>query len=1366
MADGGYLRLKPENGAYLGSEPATTARTPQVDPLADPAPGFGAGFVSSVVSGMGEMFGMPTLETAQRFRNENPTSGFISQLISPLPEYSAMYRLSKLPKFASALERGTVATARGLGIDAATAPVRAGMIREVLRFAPLEASRLAVGGLAFGAFDDNHVIDSDLFADVALSTVITGGIGGIGGYFRAGGRRGPQPSHVEGTDLRLTPTHQLDALMNDPSKVVGGMSADDFRVALREEILSERTAKGAVSQKPLPYITQLEGAGTADDVAAVNSLFGTRAVQSTSKGGLSTRMLTEGPESNFKNLNAGEQAAVVAELGFDNIDEVARNAMFPRLQTAHGANGARQLNSVLSRPGWTPIGERAFLAREPEGAFVIAKRLSKGNGKLQGIVHGNDRWFVAKTTNPGAFVPEAKALGDQTMASWARWRQLWQPAARNNVFDQNTDLMLKAMTPLDYHDLLRMNKGSWISEMTKRLAARSADAAAPGMRQAVRESKTLRDTAEWLYDTFKPTMFLEHQDARFGRLFGTMRNAVRVADNYATRIMQGKVVFKGTPSEALRGKRIDFESGFNGHRPVKQIANDLTPAEVNLVAHASAGSELPETALKELMESGQLSSKAVTAVQELQAINRSMLDELVLPAIRDLPQVADVKWLEGYLMPRIYKGDWRVEVKNEKGAVTFLAAGRNGKQAQAEAQAVIEEAKARGKNWTMAESRLRNIIDPDSNDLSQLQEQLVKRLATDPDEASVVYDAMRKLAVKRATTGRNPAVPTSASTLRPRTGRKGSPDVQTYTHEDLLSAIDGHTRTLLRFAGMQSWRERFGGIAYSWGQNNPTLYANLMRKAQQYLGIEGQITNTLNRALEPVLGGVLGKKAATKIAAATNEVMYNWNLALLNPTFAILNLLTPLQTVAPWIAMMTRAPSHEAGKMMQFVPIFDNAGRMRGSGSILSPMKVLGQATKMLRDPTDDLKVMLQQAMDDGVLSAQLYEEWVGRSARASQTLRGAFQEGGYLEFMRRGATYMAEKSESYSRMISFNSGYLVGKHHFGLEGDALYRFARRTTEVTMYQYGTVDRARIFTGPVGSVVGLFKNWQMHFLGNMINYAGLGWRTNTWSPLLWNVAAASALGGLGATPLKVMADGIARWNTDSPSAFQWMQENWHDSADEIYFGLPAFLGVSLQASSAIPGTDVRNEASSLGSVVIWKRMQAVGKALGDAWTVQTATGENALRDPNVRDKLLAALAPRALYRAASALEGDYVKSMSTGYPLARDISPSGKILHGLGMNMVEVERWQVAAKELWRDQEARRSAIEGLGISYADAMGNDDPDKMEQILLRAAAMKVPISSVIKSAKTRMRREAESDALSRFDKDLQARYRSALGPPAEQ
>jgi hypothetical protein len=200
---------------------------------------------------------------------------------------------------------------------------------------------------------------------------------------------------------------------------------------------------------------------------------------------------------------------------------------------------------------------------------------------------------------------------------------------------------------------------------------------------------------------------------------------------------------------------------------------------------------------------------------------------------------------------------------------------------------------------------------------------------------------------------------------------------------------------------------------------------------------------------------------------------------------------------------------------------------------------------------------------------------------------------------------------------------------------------------------------------------------------------------------------------------------------------------------------------LQASAAIPGTDVRNETASLFSFAVVERAKQLGKAVGDAMTVQEATGYNGFRDPNVVDELWSAIMPRFMNKIRSSVEGDYVRSMSSGTPQVRDVSPVAKMLNMAGFNPIEVAQMQEASRRAYRSDQARQDLVEGLGRAYANAILNGDPDEQQRIINRAiAAGEYP--SVAKSAATRVAREQQGDILSRYSKEEQAPYRQVLGP----
>lgn len=1309
-------------------------------------PGFFTGFIGSVGSSLTEMFGQEVTDTAAQFRTENPIAGVASQLVSPIGVYGGAYRLSQLPRAAAALESGVAR----LGINAVESPIKYGLAKETLRYAPLELGRLGIGL----ATDEGRENWGSLLADVGLSVALTGGFGAIGGFFRAGGKiDAVVTDNIVGADFAFRDTFKLRAAREENALTQSGAAVESLIPEYRRAVLMETPNVKALPGQPQKYVSALDG-GTPEADSAVNSLWkGSR-----KNKGYSSQLLLEGAETDLRTLNAGEQAEFVTGLGFNSIDDLAESTVFPRRVKINTDRGAGDFASKLEASALQPVGDGVWLGREAnDGLFVLAKRVRSGAAEdgteaIGGLkVAPGDQWLVAKTDRPNLFATSSHKVAENTVAQWAKYRQAWQPSARTDPVNQAMNLVMEGLNPQDAKDLLRTTKFTAVSKIAGNLSKGLGEATGLG------GSATVKAMADWIYDVAKPAMFLEAQNTLFGRMATVQRAAFRTMDDQVNRMMGGRVKMQGTPSEALRGKNVAFEPAFENHRPIQQIVQELTDEEAHLVALA-AQAEMPGEALAKLASEGSISQRAAAAVAELQQINKDYVEKVFLPALRGTEVEGKFVPLEGYVMPRVWEGEWRAEVLDEAGKAVWIGSGKNAGTAKEQADMVVKEAQERGLTWTRGQAK--HLIQGDKDSRNLLQDMVAEKLGKSKDVQEIVQAATSKLMIARSSVDRVPKVRQLGGFAKERTGMAGSPDVKVYTKEDLLKSSDAHYRNMGRVAAYHAWQARWGQEAFNLEKIDKTLYKRLMTQANQQLGVEGQITQTINKTLTPVLGTVLGGKAGTRIAQATNELMYNWNLAIANPTFALLNLLQPLQTVAPWISFVTRAPSEQVAKYMQFIPKVGEDGLPRGTIGLLHPMKVLGEATRMLRNPTPELKNMLEQLKTEGTLSAQLYEGWVGGQSRASLTIGDTFRKQGSWEGIKKIATFMAEKSEEYSRMVSANAAYLVGKDFFQLEGEALMNFTRQGVRVTNYGYGVVDRSRMFTGPVGSMFGLFKNWQFHYIGQMMQYGGLAVKQNEWGPLLWQGASALALGGIGATPLKMMADGLASWVEGSPSSYLWMQENWQDSADEIYFGLPAFLGSSLQASATMPGTDVRNEISNLGNMVIWERAKAVGKAAGAAWDLGTGADINPLENRDVVDKLVGALAPRAFTKAYSAMEGDYIKSLSTGYPTVRGLGPTTQMLQALGFNQLEVERQQVAAREMWKKQDERRALVMALGTAYGEAMAVQDTQEMQRVIDRSLLLSVPLSSVMKSANTRQRREQEGDVFDRYDKQDVARYKAAL------
>lgn len=1320
------------------------------------------GALSSTVSAIPELFGTDALPGVEAWREQHPVADLVTNLAGMAIPYAGMAKLSTVGRGAAFLEGATEGTLKAFGTTSLKSPFVGGALKEFYRFTPLELSRLGTG-YAIGADM------GDMFSDVALSQTIAGALGGVGGFLRAGGNVVKRAwGQVADAEQGLLPSFELRLAQEPDSKIIGTMDRDQFIFQKQQEALQyvpERPDKGMKGQ----YLYNLENS-TPETGGFLESLF------KPNPSNLGEEALAARPvdirqlhtDGKAWSVGDGVGDAVAQKAGLADLSDLASTMAYPRLATVKDTRFAGtmggQVKKLMDDGALRQVADDTLMGQEDGGLWVVMKRIERGAetakpaiGKRQAYqfgpmkVRNGDQWLIGKTDKPGRFAPDAQKINDATTEAWAKYKDPLRQIATSNPFGQEFNLIQKVMAPEDWVAARQVSRGKWETQMGGKLSAMQK---AEGM---IADNAQIQQMAKKLYDIAAPKAFKMQKNAVYGRMYSLVEGGMRFADETLNKVMQGEVRFGSSIGRGLRGKDVTY-APHDGFRPVREVWNTLSDEERQLVVMA-AHTQTPGKDLATLAASGRVSPNAVKAVEELQAINQHVLTKYIMPALEEAGMQGEYKWLEGYILPRIFKGDFMQRVVDEAGKPMWISSGATPAEAQKIAKAVVEEAAGEGKKWSTLEvesKAFKGVSDVD--DMDAIYGMVHEQMGQSAEAQATVQKAMRRLLTEREG---SPAPRAPNTMSKERTGIPGTPDVEHYSLEDVIKASENHYRQLLRYSAYHSWKHRFGDMAMKWGKSNETEYTDLMRKAGQWLGVEGQLTNQINKMLQPVLGNVLGPKAATKIAQGTNSLMYAWQLGIVNPTFALLNLLQPLQTTIPWISFMQNAPTHEASRMMQMHLRYDSAGKVAGSVGVLSPIKIMGRAVGMMGGGMPyELKQFYQQAIMDGTVAPQVYDEWIGSSARNVHSLREAAGRNGW-EFIKETATLLSTRSEQFSRAMTFNATYVLGKEHFGLEGDALYRFMRKGTETTMYGYSVMDRSRVLTGPVGSMFGLFKNWQFHFIGQMAQYAGLGMKDGIWAPMLWQGGAALALGGLGATPLKMAADGLARMATDSPNAFYWLQENWNDTAaDATYFGLPALLGISFQTSSMMPGTDITQDLSSLTNVVFMQRAQQAWKAIGGAADVWEGTGNNPLKDPNVRDSMLQAFAPRAMIRAFSSTEGDYIRSMGTGQPTVRDLSPAAKYLHAAGFNLTEIEKHYIVGSHLNAKREAIRDATQDLGNAFAQARVADDREAMTGIINRAVASGVSVPSVLRSANTRYHRETQGDHLSQYDKAEVARANKFL------
>lgn len=212
------------------------------------------------------------------------------------------------------------------------------------------------------------------------------------------------------------------------------------------------------------------------------------------------------------------------------------------------------------------------------------------------------------------------------------------------------------------------------------------------------------------------------------------------------------------------------------------------------------------------------------------------------------------------------------------------------------------------------------------------------------------------------------------------------------------------------------------------------------------------------------------------------------------------------------------------------------------------------------------------------------------------------------------------------------------------------------------------------------------------------------------------------------------------------------------ADAAFYGLPAFLGFSIQNMVAAPFADPGRDASMLFGFAQLNRAQAIGRAVGAAYDALVTTGGHPADSRAVRDALVQGLAPKAIYRTTQAITGELL-SAKTGYPMVKGMSLPEQLLYSMGVNPLRVDQSFRVNQELWKDLEKRKVTTQAYGKAWSEAKAERDYGTMRTIMSRAAAQGVDISAVIRSSKS-IDAKGRVDMLERsFNPQEVAKYRSA-------
>jgi len=1293
------------------------------------------GFLKSAVSSAApELIGMDPLDGVEKFRRDNPWLGVGSQVAGLAVPYTGWFKAAKGIGYLAKAEKAVDTLTGG----AKAAPILSRAAKAVAIDAPFEVGRTLI---STQTGDNTGKVATDAATNLALAGVLGGGIGAV----KAMGRKVPSlPEIDKSVDLKQEPVIQLRQLKKAKADgVVTNSDAAEFWINRLSDNIRRQTPvrQEGDSIVEYPHILPLEGQ---KDSTRLGRLF--RPAESAT---ISTkRFVPEDFSSNGAFTDALAQSGLLDKEDF---------IQFPRLVTATGKGVGNAESSITS--ALTQVAPDTWMQREAnDGLYVMAKRLEQGTqvpaagGKGKTLTQ--DKWVLFKTDTPGQFVP----LGDAWSSSLARAAKWGEDVTAPIGTPINDALqgMIQQFPLQNYNDTLPTGKlGSFLQDTRNRLGIDRMNGAA-------------KQAAEATYNFTKahvsPAMFQFSKSPRAAYIFNVARNLYHYADAESKTILEGEAALgKSLWHQVLNGPTMTGK--VRGVDAINPMIDRLTQEELNQVWLARAQMWKPER-VKEAIISGEISPAAGDAIGTLNALDAEQFGNVM--KTQDAFGIPVSKPSIGHMMiSNTWRGSIRVPVTDADGKLVILASGRNRAEALAQADEMVKGGKAHGYNWKVGES-----FHADAT--TELQQLLAGARGgtsvNNIDLGSKQFSVANALRVAAARAKMKP------STLHERQGVGGyiGQDAP-WTKQELKDILASHVQGYQRYQARVNIENAMQGDLLKLMSEDPAMFTQLRERLDDLHGVPSKFAQYQNRVLDSSpLGAILGKDSASKGVAILNSYTHHNQLGLGNISFPLVNAMQPLVTTMPHLAFVLNA-SPEAMQRAGYYSwnlAADAAGKPKTGVGFLNMARLMQRSFSEMGKPTPELEAHLAQAAKEGQWSSTFNQEVVGQNSAMNGKLKEALEgKGGAVGMLMRWSNLMPNISERFSRVQSFTLGHIVGRDILNLKGEQLYRFAKRFTENSNFAYSTADRARVITGPMGSLFGLYKNWQMHYIGWMLNYLDAGMNQGNWAPLIYQLLGTGATGGIGAMAGFGAADNLSKFLTDK-DLMQHVYDNFGATgtdgqkySDAVYFGLPAFLGASLQGQASSPGANPVRDASMLFSLVQYNRMKDLGTAIGNAWDQYDATGQNPLQAPLVRDNVLKTIAPRSMFRVIQTLNnpdgplgGNYIRSLGTGYPGA-SASVGERVLFALGLNPVDVEKQMIVSDKLWRDQSAMKNAVQAYGKALDAAEG--DGDATRAIMLRAMADGVPLDSIIKSQKSR-RARGSKDVLDRQFSPLKVKgYEDVLG-----
>lgn len=1181
------------------------------------------------------------------------------------------------------------AFAKALGsIGVSRAPVISGALREIVRFAPFEAGRVGASALLGGD-------TSEVAKEAAVNTLLAGAGGGVAGLFRAGGPRvPPAPEISKEVNQQDAITLQLRQLRKarDEGTVTDPVAADywinQYGKGIREEL----------PPKNVPHVNALEGSKTPPK--ELNRLF--------RKGEEPTKSIDR---RQFVPQDWTDEVELAGKIKASGLEGQEHFMQFPRYVKPLNTKGTDEVVGAVTN-NLAKVGDGIWLGKEADdGLYVVARRFGKAKTvtdvKSKTPFSPNDEWVLFKTDQPERFAPLSAEWTNKIVKNGSF--ETWQAAkpintALNQALHQAKDLIGFR----NFNDTAP--ESAWLAAAKKRL----------GVDRLRGESGQAASQAyNFIREFGAPSTWQFQKNARANYIFQTAKATYDAGRAIASGIMYG--------SQKLEGKYNVLKNVLLGTRGSKIWAGRpaLDGAVDSLFENKrgvfdvwrALNGKWDEARLADATIKGEISPAAAEFLDLLSKTEKGQLQELTRTQ-KGFGLPTTTLDAESTLGLNTLRGTLRTPILDPKGNLVATASGRNTAELTAEVDALIAGGKERSRNWTKGKYDTANIGD----ELSALMQKQKMVPGTASDQ-------------------------TLALSLRERFFR-AQPDLP-WTREELKRTLVDKLHSYQNHMAELNVRNVLGKDFERLSQDDPRIFNQLNQRIDDMSGRQGAVGKGTNVLMDKILAPYLGKDSATKLVAAANEVTHHFTLGLGNTSYPLNNSMGMLQTTLPHVAFVLKATKESIARYYGWGIAAGMNGKAKTGIGFLQPAKIAYQAFKEIGKPSEELLEHFGRAAREGVTDPKIVEEFAGQNSSTVKKLTEAMG-GGFLNWVRAVSNFLPAASERWVRTQAFTMGHILGRDFFELEGEKLYTWAKMFTERSQFGYSTVDRARVLSGPMGNMFGLYKNWSMHYMGWLLEYIDQAKQGNM-APLLWMMGGSAAAGGVAASPFYFAADGMARLFADK-SAMQLIYENFGPAnkgstyaSDGIYYGLPSFLGLSLQGSATAPGADPVRDASMMFNIVQYARMKSLGQGVGAAIDAWEADGKHPIRDRETRDAFIRAFAPRSMYRFTQALGDGVIRSLGTGNSLAH-ATPAERAWFALGLNPIGVERQMAAANELYKDQAKMKAAVTQYGDLWFQASQRRDSDELHRLMIRAMAAGVPLDSIMRSATSR-EAKAEDDALDR-------------------